>query len=447
MSLVPEIEIIAQKIAKTKTVVLKTRLDSNMVRLHVEGLKQNFFAKLGFLKPKTEDVQLIGFEKYYEPYIVIGGKYSLDYCRKHDFKVEVNKHSKEVFIAGRKFKPVVSKSGKNLENMIHLEGEEYAHYEKETFFVLDRLRRELLPESFSFAPYDVQLEGTFDDSLNFRKVSVSVDEVIDLLRYRIAKRPSDLAEIIRELFEINENTIVYKPFFELTIHNIKTNKCVTLRVDGVTGETVQYKLEKRNNGLLHRNSSLDNPADFKINKQKTFPDTIKQPVFDQTSQQPEISLVKPSKLSEDQSPLGKACDENVTLKFPAYVTGEVFLVGDNVTAVVGDLEIPSGTTVNETLVVKGELKIGDNCRLFRKVKVLGDVMVGLGTVIDGDVISGGNIVLGSGSVVGGCVRAAGQIKISEKVVVGKELKSNLDLPKDSFDLQMIVDAGTEEALV
>ena len=155
--------------------------------------------------------------------------------------------------------------------------------------------------------------------------------------------------------------------------------------------------KKRNNGLLHRNLSLDNPANFQINKQKPSPETFKQPVFNITSKQPEINLEKPDKISENQPPVGKACDENVTLKFPAYVSGEVFLVGNNVTAVVGDLELPSGTTVNETLVVKGMLKIGDNCRLFKKVKVLGDVIVGIGTVIDGDVISGGNIVLGSGS--------------------------------------------------
>ncbi len=445
--MVREIEVIAQKIAKTKTVVLKTRLDSNMVKLHVEQIKHSFFTKLGFIKPKTNDIQLVGFEKYYEPYIVIGGKYSVDYCRKHDFQVQLNKNSPEVFIAGKKYVPVVSKPGTNMEHLIHLEGEEYTHYETETFFVLDRLRREISPDNFSFAPYDIQLDGTVDDSLTFRKISISVDEVIELLRSRIAKRPPDLAETIREFFDITENTIVYKPFFELTYKKIKTNKSVTLRVDGVSGETLEYKLEKRNNTLFHRNSSLDKPTDFQINTQKPFQDNLKQPVFEKTSKQPEINLEKPQKISESQSPVGKACDENVTLKFPAYVAGEVFLVGDNVTAVVGDLELPSRTTVNETLVVKGELKIGDNCRLFRKVKVLGDVIVGIGTVIDGDVISGGNIVLGSGSKVGGCVRAAGQIKISEKVVVGKELKSNLDLPRDSFDLQMIVDNGIEETLV
>ncbi len=129
----PEIEVLPQKIADAKTVVSKTRLDPNVARLQAEGLKRNFFAKLGFFKPKTEEIQLVGYEKYYEPYLVIGGKYSLDYCRKHAFAIEVEKGTREVFIAGRKFEPVASKSGENLESMIHLEGEEYAHSEREPF--------------------------------------------------------------------------------------------------------------------------------------------------------------------------------------------------------------------------------------------------------------------------------------------------------------------------
>jgi UDP-3-O-[3-hydroxymyristoyl] glucosamine N-acyltransferase len=122
-------------------------------------------------------------------------------------------------------------------------------------------------------------------------------------------------------------------------------------------------------------------------------------------------------------------------------------VGDNLTAVVGDMEIPSGTTVNDVLVVKGKLRIGDNCRLFRKVKVLGDVSVGIGTVVEGDIVSGGSVVIGSSSVVGGSVKAAGRIEISKNVVIGKNLKENLDLPKDSFNLQAIVNLGKEEILV
>jgi predicted acyltransferase (DUF342 family) len=114
--------------------------------------------------------------------------------------------------------------------------------------------------------------------------------------------------------------------------------------------------------------------------------------------------------------------------------------------VVGDLEIPSGTTVNDALVVKGKLTIGDNCRLFRRIKVLGNIFVGMSTVINDDIISGGNVVIGSCSVVGGSIKAAGRVEISKNVVVGKKLKENLALPKDSFDLQTIFNLRKEEVL-
>ena len=445
--MVPEIEVLPQKIADAKTVVLKTRLDANVAKLQAEGLKRKFFAKLGFFKPKAEEIQLVGYEKYYEPYIVIGGKYSLDYCKKHAFSIEVEKATREVFIAGRKFEPVASKSGENLDQMIHLEGEEHAHYERETFFVLDRLRREISPEKFSFAPYEVQLEGIADVNLNLRKISVSVNEIIELVSSKIAKRPPDIAEIIREIFEIKENTIVYRPFFEFTFHNTKTKEYVTLQIDGVSGDKILYKFDIRNTRMLYGNSSLDNRWDFSTTEAKLFSANSKQQLCSQNSNLSKTDSPELSKNSELQSQEAGTSDGTVILKFPANVLGEVFVVGDNVTAVVGDLEIPSGATVNDTLVVKGKLKIGDKCRLSRNVKALGDVAVGIATLINGDIVSGGNVVIGSNSVVGGRVRAAGAIEIGEKVVVGKKLDPNSDLPKESFDLKMIVDYEKEKALV
>ena len=442
----PEMEVLPQKVVEPTIVVLKTRLDSNMVRIKVEEVKSSFFMKRGFLKPKANEIKLVSSEKYYEPYIVVGGKYSVDYCRKHAFNLEVKKQTKEVFIAGQKYEVISSKSGKNQKQIIRLEGEDYAHYEKQSYFVLDRLRREIAPETFSFAPYDLELAKASEADLNLRKVRISLDEVIELVRSRIAKRPPDLAEIIKEIFEVTENTIVYRPFFEFTFHNTKKNKYATLRVDAVSGEKSLYKFENENTRMFLSNSNMETCVDFDNIRTNVFSDGSSQQIHKKASN-PEPNLVKSTKQSFDEKKVSRPSDEIKALKFPAYVTGEIFLVGDNLTAVVGDLEIPSGTTVNDVLVVKGRLSIGDNCRLFRKVKVLGDVSVGINTVVDGDIVSGGNVVIGSSSVVGGSVKAAGRVAISTNVVVGKKLKENLDLPKDSFDLQTIVNLGKEEVLV
>ncbi|KON32176.1 hypothetical protein AC478_00985 [miscellaneous Crenarchaeota group-1 archaeon SG8-32-3] len=443
--MVPKIEIIPQKMVNTKTVVLRTRFDSEVARRQAERLKRSFFAKLWFFKPKAEEIQLVGYEKYYEPYIVIGGRYSLDYCKKHTFSLEVEKTTREVFIDGRKFEPVASESEKK-DPTIQLDGEEHAHYERETFFVFDRLRREISPARFSFAPYEIQMEGNADVNLNLRRINISTNEIIELLRSKIAKRPADLVNIIRENFEIRENTIVYRPFFEFTFHNVTTKEYVTLRVDGVSGDKVLYKFDIRNTQMFRDNSNLNNPS-FSTNEAKQFSVDSKQQICSQSSSLPEVTLSELNQASEFQPERETSSSGNATLMFPANVLGEVFMVGDNVTAVVGDLEIPSGVTVDDTLVVKGKLKIGDGCRLSRRVKVLGDVTVGIKSVIDGDIVSGGNVTLGSNSVVGGCIRAAGKVRFGEKVLVGKELTSRSGQVKKSFDLKMIVDFEKKKASV
>ena len=272
----------------------------------------------------------------------------------------------------------------------------------------------------------MQTEGADAVNLSLRRIQVTSEEVIELLRSRIAKRPADLDEILRETFEINENMIVYRPFFEFIFQNTKTNKYVTLQVDGISGEQVLHRLE---NGMQFStinsqivSGNFREPFHGKSHNlaDSNFPETFKPPEFQREE----------AKFSE------------VTLNFPINTGGEVFSVGDNVVAVVGDLEIPSGSTVNDTLVVKGRLKIGDNCQLSRKVKVLGDVWVGANTVIAGDVVSGGNVFVGANSVVQGSIRATGAVQVNETAVVGKELAANLKLHK-SFDLQMIINTEKE----
>lgn len=441
-----KIEILPQKVVEPKVMVLKTRLDSKMIRLQVEEIKQQIFRKFRFIKPKLKDVNLVNSEKYFEPYIVIGGKYSLDYCRRHAFNLEVKNQTKELYIAGQKFEVLPSSSGDSSKQIIKLEGEDYAHYETENFFVLDRMRREISPETFSFAPIEQQIEEKSKIDHNFRKIRLSKSEVIDILRSKIAKRPNDLVEIIKEVFEITENTIVYRPFFEFTFHNKQSNKYATIRIDGITGERSIYKFKNEKDNRFLSNLSLESLHDVNTFHSNEFNDISKQAAGTQMSSS-QNSNFRENKTQSFQGRIERRnSDEVKALKFPAYISGEVFMVGDNLTAIIGDMEIPSGTTVPDTLVVKGTLRIGDNCHLFKKAKVLGDISVGIGTIIEEDLVSGSNIVLGSNSVVGGSVRASGRIDIHNNVVIGKKLKENLKIPRDSFDLQTIVALGKEETV-
>lgn len=103
--------------------------------------------------------------------------------------------------------------------------------------------------------------------------------------------------------------------------------------------------------------------------------------------------------------------------FPMKVVGDVFYVGNGVTSVVGDAEIPSGIIVDATLVVKGNFTSGENCRLLRDVKALKDIVIGSNTVVEGSLVAGGKVTLGSSCVVHGAIDSEGDIEIGENAVI------------------------------
>ena len=270
-----KIEILPQKIVDTRTIILKSKFDSIRVKAQGEELKSSFFARFGFLKPNPKDVLLVAFGKYYEPYILIGGKYSIDYCKRHGYALEVEDRTQALFIAGKKLKPE-SSSERGGARVINLVGEEHAHYENETYIVLDRMLQEVSAENLFLAPFESTLENRALDGLNLRKPQISPDEEIAILRSRIAKRPMDVEEIIRENFEINERIIIYSPFYELTYLNLNDGKKVTSVINGITGVVVIGKFEKTSVKL----DSETAPESFTTTKPRFFqtaPEQTQQP--------------------------------------------------------------------------------------------------------------------------------------------------------------------------
>src|SRR4030042_3691530 len=71
-----------EKIVERKNIVYETLVDPAVIRIAAENLKDQLFTKYGFLRPTPEEATLVTVEKTYEPFIMITGKYSIDYYRK-----------------------------------------------------------------------------------------------------------------------------------------------------------------------------------------------------------------------------------------------------------------------------------------------------------------------------------------------------------------------------
>lgn len=383
------IEPLPQSIAPIKTIVLKPRLDQGDIQIIGERIKSRLFSKLGF-KPKLKNIKLLNSEMYFEPFLIIGGKYTIDYCKKHAFEVNVNEKTAKVFVGGKEF--TSERSDPNAASkIISITGEEYVHHEIQSYFILDRMKREISPEKLPLAPFAFQKEN-YEHKFHFKSMNISDEVQIGFLKTKIAKRPADVAEIIKETFDITERVIAYYPSYQLTFENIKNKTDATLTINGVTGEIVvngNKKLAVKT--IVDFPESIDvsyaQTTDYEKNQSKAILKIDRPNTTENINNSP-----KEEKLINHSQP-----KEEITIS--------------------GDMEIPSGTTINKNLIVKGSLKIGDNCRAHGTFLAIDDIKVGSDTIIDGDLISGGNIFVGPRSLIAGFVKANGIVEIEENVVV------------------------------
>lgn len=225
-----------QRVVDREIVILKTCVDPATARLLVQRVKRNFFVRLGLLKPKSYEIRFISAQKYYEPFIIVGGRYAVDYCKRYIFKVRVNEKMQSIVILGKRFRPDPS-SG-----VVRLEGEGHFHYENQAHFILDRMGREVMPQKLIYAAYaEEQLDNLEEISKKLKEVKVSPQQVIEFLRSRIAKRPSDAERVTKEWFEVNQRTVIYIPTYELAFQNINTGRTEIVKIDGIVGKIARVR--------------------------------------------------------------------------------------------------------------------------------------------------------------------------------------------------------------
>jgi hypothetical protein len=402
--------IIPTKMVRRKTVILKPRFDKTIISLVGEKLRDKLFTRRGFIRRKASEVQLTSIEKYYEQFLVVQGKYSVDHYKSLFYTLKVDKKAREVFIFDEKIKPEPSgELGSNSYKVIKLTGVSSYHYEDQARGILDIKGREIDPVELGNIlnkEWPQETISNFSKRKKFSKVKVSPEVEIDLLRSKIVKRPPDVGEVIKEIFEINERVIINSPMYQLTFKNVKNGKEFIVKIDGINGDIILSTSDKIISGKF-------------IEDLIQVSDKNLQPIEPKYIPKPSVmvsDVVNEGRMGVDISPVlnsqpAKIEVEKEHLVFPAKVKGDILHVGDRVTAIVGDLEIPSGTTVFETLVVKGNLIIGEKCKMFGTVKALGNITIGANTFIRGNVVSDRNVSVGL------------NVKINGRVVIEKAFHS------------------------
>lgn len=242
-----------ERIAERKTIVYETRLDPTVIKLTGEKVKDQLFARFGFLKPKPEEVQFVSMDKYYEPYVMISGTYSLNYYRKCFYTVSIDKQVLEVILLDHELKPEQSTDSSARDRyVIKLEGEERIVNEAKASLLLDRFGQDVTLEKLPFAPSEKNPKKVLA-TCGAEDIAENAD--VDMLRSRILKHPADINRIVSELFEVTERAVIYTPRFTVLYRNLKTNEERTIEFDGVTGE----RLQQRKRAVSHGTVSVPPP--------------------------------------------------------------------------------------------------------------------------------------------------------------------------------------------
>jgi hypothetical protein len=234
---------IPEKISKQKIIVYKSRVDPTIVKLTAEKMKSKLFTKASFSKHKSNEVRVVSVDKYYEPYILIDANYSIKYFKKRVYVLGVDPETDEVKISGESYKPEIDDSpsadAEGSRKVIRLETEMWSSYQDKAYLVLNRGGQEIPPDQIPAAPSEDNPEKILKEfSKKTETIQGSPQKEIDLVKSKIVKRPSDLAKIEEELFQVSEHAMIYSPVYEITFRNVGTGEEKLIKIDGVTAKII-----------------------------------------------------------------------------------------------------------------------------------------------------------------------------------------------------------------
>ncbi len=221
------------QIVPRKTVVYETLVDPTVIKVAGERIKRQLFTKFGFWKSKSSPIELFSMETYYEPFIVINGRYFIDYYRLCDYTISIDSRVNEVILLNQKFYP---EKEQNSGSRIRIDGEERLAFENKAFFMLAENGQEANIETLPSAPSEKNPEETIA-KYGIKEIESQTD--VDFVRKRLVSRPQNLSRIVSEIFEISERVVIYAPRFKLIYVNAITYQKKSVTFDGVTGKRIR----------------------------------------------------------------------------------------------------------------------------------------------------------------------------------------------------------------
>ncbi len=240
-----------ENVAVRRTIVYQTLMDPATVRIEGEKRKNKLFNRFLFKLNTPEEIEFVSIEKYYEPFIVVSGRYLIDYYRRCAYMVRVDKDAKEVVLFGHRIMPAETSYSYLSENNIRLEGEERIVKETRVFLILNRYGEDTKLSEFPSAPSEDSPQKIIK-SFNLPAISSDVD--LETARQRLVQHPVNINRIVNEELEIDQRSLVYTPRFRVKYKCSRIGEEACIEFDGVT-----LKQIKQHEGILSSAKNIVSP--------------------------------------------------------------------------------------------------------------------------------------------------------------------------------------------
>jgi hypothetical protein len=227
-----------ENISSRRTIVYRTLIDPAIAGIEGEKNKHKLFNKFLFKLNTPSEIEYVSTEKYYEPYVTVSGKYSIDYYRKCSYAVRVDKEVTEVILFDNTLIPKQVSNSTTSERGIKVEGEERLVKEAGIFLFLNKKGQESDINEFPPAPSE---ENPQELIQRFKMPEIAPNMDVDVIRKRILRQPNDINRIVTEMFEIPERYVIYRPIFKVKYKCPKIGKEAYLEFDGVTSKLIRQK--------------------------------------------------------------------------------------------------------------------------------------------------------------------------------------------------------------
>lgn len=229
-------------IGERKLIVHQIVYDFNTARNLVETEKPKWFAKLGFLKPDPDEIICESLHLIYEPFIIVKAHYLLDYYKPTHYTIKIGEEVNEVAIFGHTLHPEIMSTQRILRRThkaITFDAFERVCHTATSNLALTRMGQQIDSRQLPSGTPEVEPEKILKHHRNqVRTLQISHEEIMERVYQQTASRPLDIGEIIDEVYEVTEYTIVCTPIYEARCRQMKTGEIKIIPLSSITGSVL-----------------------------------------------------------------------------------------------------------------------------------------------------------------------------------------------------------------